>query len=188
MTAEISICFAFWSAGSLSNWSARDDLAISFLDIWSKPICRSMTAAYSTVTNTTRANGPHQLALRCRSEKVFVGAMKVFKIRAGSDIGGSEGGGVIAVAIVILAGFRGIVPLKTLGEQTQTAWSRRNEQFTRAAAARFFQSRRRSLAVDEHVWRLLREVALPLAGGSSCPPTSALACPNLPGTNLCVSF
>jgi hypothetical protein len=47
--------------------------------------------------------------------------MKVFKIRAGSDIGASEGGGVVAVAIVILAGFGGIVSFKTLGEQTKTA-------------------------------------------------------------------
>src|SRR5882762_10579189 len=101
MTAEISICFAFWSAGSLSNWSARDDLAISFLEIWSNPTCRSMTAAYNTVTTTTRAKGPHQLALRGKSEKVLLGAMKVFKIRAGSDIGASAGGGVTAVAIRI---------------------------------------------------------------------------------------
>jgi hypothetical protein len=60
-----------------------------------------MTAAYNTVTSTTRANGPHQLALRGKSRKVLGGAMKVFKIRAGSDIGASAGGGVTAVAISI---------------------------------------------------------------------------------------
>jgi hypothetical protein len=122
MAAEISIRLALWSAGSLSNWSAREDLAISFLETWSNPTCRSMTAANNTVTNTTRANGPHQLALRGKSEKVLGGAMKVFKIRAGSDIGASAGGGVTAVAIRIPRWNRRDCNLRKPGRQIKIGW------------------------------------------------------------------
>src|SRR5277367_220070 len=93
MVAESCSCLACWSAESFSNCSACEDWATAFLLICSKPICLPITKTKSSVTTEISSHGAHQLALRRKSLKVLLGAMKVSMMRAPSESGGSSGGG-----------------------------------------------------------------------------------------------
>jgi hypothetical protein len=78
-------CLACCSGGSFSNCSARDDWAIEFLVICSKPICLPITKTKRSETMEISSHGVHQLELRRKSVKVLLGAMKVSIMRAPSD-------------------------------------------------------------------------------------------------------
>src|SRR5579863_3751522 len=91
MVADTCICLACWPGGSFSNCSARDDCAIEFLLICSKPICLLITNTNISEKIEISSQGAHQLALRRKSAKVLPGAMKVSTMRAPSERGGDEG-------------------------------------------------------------------------------------------------